>query len=256
MTSTCGWRASTARSASARSRVRLAPVGFCARGVQITARAPAASARSSPSGDIPRASTATGSGGEAVQPQRADVRQKARVLDGDRVAAGEMHRQQPLDRVHRPVRDDDAERSRQLAARRSRAHAASAACSAGAPYSDGSYPRDVLDDVRQQPRIRVAAGQIDQLARAPTRRRERRPARAAITVPPRPCVSATPAATSSRYAAATVLRLTPSSCASDRIGGSASPAPHAAHADEIADARRDPRRGRPADAVAALTPTR
>ena len=40
MTSTCGWRARTARSSPARAAVRLAPVGFCARGVQITARAP------------------------------------------------------------------------------------------------------------------------------------------------------------------------------------------------------------------------
>ena len=61
MTSTCGCRDRTARSSAARAAVTLAPVGLCARGVQITARAPASSARSSPSGVIPDASTATGS---------------------------------------------------------------------------------------------------------------------------------------------------------------------------------------------------
>jgi hypothetical protein len=44
---------------------------------------------------------------EAVQAQRADVRQKARILDGDRIAAREMHGKQPLDRVHRAVGHHD-----------------------------------------------------------------------------------------------------------------------------------------------------
>ena len=60
MTSTCGYSARIACNAPARAALKLHPVGLCARGVTITARAPLLNACSSPSGNIPSLSTPTG----------------------------------------------------------------------------------------------------------------------------------------------------------------------------------------------------
>ena len=155
MTSTCGCRASTSRSSAARAAVTLAPVGLCARGVQITARAPAASARSSPSGVIPEASTATGS---ASNPFSRSVLMCARkhgsstATASPRVRCAASSRSIASTAPWVTTTSNGPGRSN-----RSRASVASAGNSGGAPYKAGRVAGEVWTDVREQRRVRVPA---------------------------------------------------------------------------------------------------
>ena len=107
MSKVLGAFATTARNSAARFLSMAAPVGFCARGVRITAFASARMAAASESGRIPNSSSATGSAiipSAAIKIKHAGV---ARILDRDDIAGRQMGLQNALDAIDGAAYDRD-----------------------------------------------------------------------------------------------------------------------------------------------------
>ncbi len=251
-TSTSGYRASTPRSCAARSAPTAAPVGFCARAVTNSARAPSASTRSTAETTGPSSSTATGT----TRRPSAAARSSTLPQPGSSMATASPGRR--CEAKTRSIPSSAPEvtptgpAGTPSASRSARASRCSSGTTGSSPYSVGAcaYRRAASARAPSNEGSSRTSGFPEATSRAPGGTAIRSSSRGALAgrprtrLPRRPSVSMTPRSRSVRYAAATVFGFTPSTPASSRIGGSSAPgasAPDPTPASTLAaisDARR------------------
>ncbi len=231
ISSVSGCSASTARRAWARAALSAAPVGFCARSVTISARAPPSSALRTSSGSGPSSSTGTGT----VRRPSAGIRSSrlphpgsstTTASPGRRWAASTRSTASSAPEVTATGPSGTPSASSPARARRS-----SPPSTGVCPYSTGSRSPWAAAAAYAPASAGSSAGSglPSDRSRTPGGTSTRIISRAVVAglgrtrLPRRPAVSMTPRSRRVRYAAATVFGFTPSRSANSRMGGSSSP---------------------------------